>query len=48
MITGGKRRKRNKLPDGKESYERPLSLDPIVTITNAGGKRVAEGPMPFG
>jgi hypothetical protein len=38
-----------KLSNGKEtSYERPLSLDPEVTITDAAGKIVAEGPMPFG
>ena len=24
------------------------SLDPKVTITNAAGKQIAEGPMPFG
>jgi hypothetical protein len=37
---------------GKEmkeyTYERPLSLDPTVTITNSAGKKVAEGVMPFG
>jgi hypothetical protein len=33
----------------KEStYERSLSLDPLVTITNSAGKNVAEGVMPFG
>jgi hypothetical protein len=38
-----------KFGDGKEqSYERPLSLDPTVTITDSSGKRVAEGKLPFG
>jgi hypothetical protein len=38
-----------KSSDGKpQYYERPLSLDPIVTIRDAAGKKVAEGPMPFG
>ena len=38
-----------KLPGGKEqSLQRPLSLDPKVTITNSSGKRVAEGKLPFG
>jgi hypothetical protein len=38
-----------KLSGGKTTtYERPLSLDPLVTITNAAGTKVAEGPMPFG
>ena len=38
-----------KLGDGKTTtYDRELSLDPIVTISNAAGKKVAEGPMPFG
>jgi hypothetical protein len=32
----------------KETSERPLSLDPIVTITDAAGKIVSEGKMPFG
>jgi hypothetical protein len=38
--------------EGKEkkeySYERPLSLDPLVTITDSAGKKIAEDPMPFG
>ena len=29
-------------------YERPLSLDPKVTISDSAGKTVAEGVMPFG
>ena len=37
---------------GKEmreySYDKPLSLDPMVTISNSAGKKVAEGVMPFG
>jgi hypothetical protein len=37
---------------GKEmkeyTYEKTLSLDPTVTITNSAGKQVAEGVMPFG
>jgi hypothetical protein len=32
----------------ERSYERPLSLDPTVTITDASGKTVSEGKMPFG
>jgi hypothetical protein len=50
-LSDSKRKKKEtyKLADGKEqSYERPLSLDPIVTISDAVGKKVAEGPMPFG
>jgi hypothetical protein len=47
--TGRKQKEVYKLADGKEhSYERPLSLDPKVTITNSSGKQVAEGKMPFG
>ena len=35
--------------DGRKStYKTQVSLDPIVTITNASGKQIAEGPMPFG
>jgi hypothetical protein len=38
-----------KTPDGKEqTYTRPLSLDPKVTIARASGAIVAEGVMPFG
>jgi hypothetical protein len=37
------------LPGGKkQSYQRSVSLDPAVTITNSSGKRVAEGKLPFG
>jgi hypothetical protein len=32
----------------QSSYERPLSLDPTVTITDSAGKTVSEGKMPFG
>ena len=47
--TSRKTKETIKLDGGKTtSYERELSLDPIVTITNAAGKKVAEGPMPFG
>lgn len=47
--SGRKQKEVYKLADGKEhSYERPLSLDPRVTITNSSGKQVAEGKMPFG
>ncbi len=47
--TGRKQKEVYKLADGEErTQERPLSLDPKVTITNASGKRVAEGRMPFG
>jgi len=35
--------------DGRTTtYKQPVSLDPTVTITNAAGKQIAEGPMPFG
>ena len=38
-----------KYGDGQEvTNERPLSLDPLVTITNSAGKKVSEGVMPFG
>jgi len=38
-----------KYANGQESsYERPLSLDPIVTISDSSGKTVSEGKMPFG
>jgi hypothetical protein len=38
------------LSDGTKTtlYTREYSLDPIVIITDAAGKRVAEGTMPFG
>ncbi len=38
------------LSDGTKTtlYTREYSLDPTVVITNAAGKRVAEGTMPFG
>lgn len=35
--------------DGRTTtYTQSASLDPTVTITNAAGKQIAEGPMPFG
>jgi hypothetical protein len=38
-----------KRADGKDvSFERPKSLDPIVTVTDPKGKTIAEGKMPFG
>ncbi|MGO9114564.1 MAG: hypothetical protein ACLP9L_35560 [Thermoguttaceae bacterium] len=38
-----------KFANGQESSSlRPLSLDPIVTITDSSGKTVSEGKMPFG
>jgi hypothetical protein len=38
-----------KLGDGQEAFsDRPVSLDPTVTITDSSGNKVAEGPMPFG
>lgn len=47
--TGRNRKEILKFADGREqSYERPVSLDPKVTITNSSGKQVAEGKMPFG
>ncbi|UCE48362.1 MAG: hypothetical protein JSW47_22545, partial [Phycisphaerales bacterium] len=36
-----------KMPDGTE-YQRFQSIDPMVTITNSAGERVAQGKMPFG
>ena len=30
------------------TYKQQASLDPQVTITDASGKQIAEGPMPFG
>jgi hypothetical protein len=47
--TSRKQKETYKFGDGKEqSYDRPLALDPTVTITNSSGKRVAEGKLPFG
>jgi hypothetical protein len=47
--TSRKKKETVKLADGKEtSYERKLSLDPVVTITDSSGKKVSEGEMPFG
>jgi hypothetical protein len=47
-----KKKETVKYRQGKEmkeyTYERPLSLDPKVTITNSSGKNVSEGVMPFG
>ncbi len=41
--------KTTEMGDGRTTtYKQPVSLDPIVTITNAAGKQIAEGPMPFG
>jgi hypothetical protein len=39
----------SKDPDGREfPYEKKLSLDPQVTITDSAGQVVASGVMPFG
>jgi len=39
----------HKFADGKEhSYERSLSLDPVVTVKSSSGKEVSSGKMPFG
>ncbi|MBN2579703.1 MAG: hypothetical protein JXB10_12000 [Pirellulales bacterium] len=47
--TRQKEKKTIELGDGKTtSYERNLSLDPIVRIADSSGKTVAEGTMPFG
>jgi hypothetical protein len=47
--TTRKKKETIKYGDGQEtSYERALSLDPLVTIANSAGKKVAEGVMPFG
>jgi hypothetical protein len=49
LDTSQKQKKTFKDDDGTEhSYEQALSLDPIVTITDSSGKKVSEGPMPFG
>lgn len=44
------RKKKETRQDGDRELtsERTLSLDPTVTITNAAGKIVAEGTLPFG
>ncbi len=36
------------MPDGSTRNQKHLLLDPIVTITDAAGKKIAQGPMPFG
>jgi len=47
--TSRKTKKTYKSADGKtHTYERNLSLDPKVTVSNSRGKQVAEGKMPFG
>ena len=47
--TSRKEEKTVELGDGRTStYKQFVSLDPIVTISNAAGKQIAEGPMPFG
>lgn len=50
--TSRKKKETIRYGEGKDvqetTYERPLSLDPMVTITDSSGKTVAEGPMPFG
>ena len=47
--TARKKKETIRFDDGKTAtYERDLSLDPVVTITNSSGKKIAEGVMPFG
>jgi hypothetical protein len=47
--TSRKEDKTIEMGDGRTTtYKQPVSLDPTVTITNAAGKQIAEGPMPFG
>jgi len=47
--TTRKQKKEYTNSDGsKSSWEQDLSLDPTVVITDAAGKRLAEGVMPFG
>ncbi len=47
--TGRMEEKTVDLGNGKTStYKQQASLDPQVTITDASGKQIAEGPMPFG
>jgi hypothetical protein len=50
-LDDSKRTKKEELNVGggrEHSIERPLSLDPTVTITDSSGKNVSEGVMPFG
>ncbi len=47
--TTRKQNKKEESSDGwKMSREQDLSLDPTAVITDAAGKRVAEGVMSFG
>ncbi|NQT14447.1 MAG: hypothetical protein HQ582_16950 [Planctomycetes bacterium] len=47
--TSRKEAKTVELGDGRTTtHKQSVSLDPTVTITNAAGKQIAEGPMPFG
>jgi hypothetical protein len=47
--TTRKKKETVKYGDGQEStYEKSFSLDPLVTITDSAGEKVAEGLMPFG
>jgi hypothetical protein len=50
-LTDTTRKQKKEQVDGEGrtfSYEQDLSLDPTVVVTDADGKRVAEGVMPFG
>ncbi len=43
------RRKQKTTADGRPlTYERNLSLDPTVIVRRTGGKKIAQGVMPFG
>jgi hypothetical protein len=51
MIRGlddSSRKQTKSFGEGQGTYERDLSLDPVVVVTDASGKRVGEGVMPFG
>ena len=49
MDTSRKKKHLETQPDGRSyNYERPVSLDPTVTITDSAGTKVAGGVMPFG
>lgn len=42
------RKEKKSIGFGEGTYEAEVSLDPTVVVTDAAGKRVAEGVMPFG
>jgi hypothetical protein len=46
--TSRKEKKTAKQGNEETSYERDVSLDPTVTVTDSSGKTIAEGILPFG